>query len=396
MSDNKNKQQGRSVVGTLIGLIVVILAVVLTQLTGVDFIGLLEDTQNEVAIEQPANIPGEVTPLRVEQGYGAQKGFWSVYFNAPTGSSDRSTYTASIDVPLANAIGRTRRTLDIAAFEFNNERLTDAVLDAHRRGVQVRIVTDDEHGLEDEESSIQQFIDAGIPVVDDDRTGLMHNKFMILDSTTVWTGSWNYTVNGTYRNNNNALVLRAQRAVQAYQSEFNEMFEGREFGITSPSGTARFRQEGTPVQIYFAAEDDVNAAILREIDDAQDSIRFMSFSFTRDDIGEAMREKAANGVTVSGLFEVLGSETRFSELTPMFCAGLDVRQDGNPYRLHHKVIIVDNDTVITGSFNFSDNATQSNDENLVIIEDPDLAGMYIQEYNRMFKNSVIPDDLECN
>ena len=80
----------------------------------------------------------------------------------------------------------------------------------------------------------------------------------------------------------------------------------------------------------------------------------------------------------------------------MFCAGLDVRQDGNPYRLHHKVIIVDNDTVITGSFNFSDNATQSNDENLVIIEDPDLAGMYIQEYNRMFKNSVIPDDLECN
>ena len=296
MSDNKNKQQGRSVVGTLIGLIVVILAVVLTQLTGVDFIGLLEDTQNEVAIEQPANIPGEVTPLRVEQGYGAQKGFWSVYFNAPTGSSDRSTYTASIDVPLANAIGRTRRTLDIAAFEFNNERLTDAVLDAHRRGVQVRIVTDDEHGLEDEESSIQQFIDAGIPVVDDDRTGLMHNKFMILDSTTVWTGSWNYTVNGTYRNNNNALVLRAQRAVQAYQSEFNEMFEGREFGITSPSGTARFRQDGTPVQIYFAAEDDVNAAILREIDDAQDSIRFMSFSFTRDDIGEAMREKAANGV----------------------------------------------------------------------------------------------------
>jgi len=395
---NKDGQGERSLIGTIIGLVVVVAALIFTQITGIDLISILEETGEEVVIEAPpADTSGAVTLVSIPQGSGAQKGFWEVYFNAPTGSSDPSTYTGSIDTRLEQDIDAVQRTLDIAAFEFNNERLTEAVLDANARGVRVRIVTDDEHGLEDDDSSIARFINAGIPVVDDSRTGLMHNKFMILDSTKVWTGSWNYTVNGTYRNNNNALVLRAQRAVQAYQTEFEEMFDRREFGITSTTGTARFRQDGTPVQIFFAAEDDVNTAILQQINTAEESIRFMTFSFTRDDIGEAMRQQAAAGIDVNGIFEVLGSETRFSEMPPMFCAGLDVRQDGNSYRLHHKVIIIDDDTVLTGSFNFSDNATESNDENLVIIEDSDLAALYIQEFQARFAEATPPDaeDITC-
>lgn len=401
--NNGNKQGGRSLVGTLLGVIVVIIALVITELTGVDVIGLITETGDEVAVEQPpaeappVDVPADVQMLNVPNGFGAQKSFWTVYFNAPTGSSDRSTYVNGIDVQLADAINGAQRTLDIAAFEFNNEVLTDAVLDAHERGVQVRVVTDDEFGIEEEEESIPIFIEAGIPVVDDERTGLMHNKFMIIDRQVVWTGSWNYTVNGTYRNNNNALVLRSQRAVQAYQTEFDEMFENREFGVTSTEGTASFTQDGIPVEILFAAEDNVVGAIVEEVNQAENRIRFMAFSFTQDDIGNAIRNMATEGITVEGIFETRGSETRFSEMTPMFCMGLDVRQDGNPYVLHHKVIIVDNDTVLTGSFNFSANATEDNDENLVIIEDPDLATFYIQEFERRFAEASPPpaEDINC-
>ncbi|MEL7236554.1 MAG: phospholipase D-like domain-containing protein, partial [Chloroflexota bacterium] len=352
----KNEKRGclqnvRVFAGTLLGLLVIVAAFILSSITGIDFLSLLEtDTGTSgdtVVVEAPPPVPAEVDALSVGLGFGAQKGFWTVYFNAPTGNSDRSTYVNGIDQPLVRDISEVRRTLDIAAYEFDNEALTAAVIGAHRRGVRVRIVTDDEAGLEEEDESIPQFVRAGIPVVDDERSALMHNKFMILDGTTVWTGSWNYTMNGTYRNNNNALAMRSQRAVQAYQTEFNEMFENGEFGPRSTSASASFTQNGIPVSIVFAPEDDAVGLIVRELESAQEAIRFMAFSFTQDDIGNTVRQRGSAGITVEGIFEVRGSETRFSEMPPMFCAGFDVRQDGNPYALHHKVFIVDDTTVLT-------------------------------------------------
>ena len=59
---------------------------------------------------------------------------------------------------------------------------------------------------------------------------------------------------------------------------------------------------------------------------------------------------------VSGVFETTGSKTQFCEYGKMKQAGLDVYTDGNPWSMHHKVIIIDDETVIFGSFNFSDNA----------------------------------------
>jgi phosphatidylserine/phosphatidylglycerophosphate/cardiolipin synthase-like enzyme len=341
--------------------------------------------------------PGAAAPIAIPQGFGAEMGFWQVYFTAPTGSSDRALYVNGIDTALAAAINAARGTIDIAAFEFNNPVLTQAVLDAHRRGVKVRMVTDNEHGLNDDDTTIGQFTAAGIPVVDDGRSALMHNKFMIIDSTTVWTGSWNYTINDTYRNNNNAVALRSRRAVQSYQAEFDEMFTRREFGPRSSIGNAAtFTQDGTPIRILFAPEDDVLSAIISELEQANRSIRFMAFSFTVAQIGDLIQNKAAAGVQVQGIYETTGSQTEFSTLRPLFCAGLAVRQDGNRYILHHKVFILDDQTVITGSFNFSANATRSNDENLVIIRDAVLAAQYIAEFERRWAEARTPQSLTCS
>jgi len=65
--------------------------------------------------------------------------------------------------------------------------------------------------------------------------------------------------------------------------------------------------------------------------------------------------------------------------------------------LHHKVFIIDDHTVVTGSFNISENATRSNDENFVIIQSPDIARLYIQEFDRMMSQARTPDpaDMRC-
>ena len=291
-----------------------------------------------------------------------------------------------------------QHTLDIAVYEFNSPAITAAVLRAHARGVTVRFVTDDDGGLGEADTTVNQLVDAGIPVVPDNRSALMHDKFMILDSTLVITGSWNYTINDTYRNNNNALVLRSQSAVQDYQAEFDEMFVDHEFGPKSPANTPhpQFTQDGDAVGVYFSPEDDVLSHMNSALQGAQHTIRFMTFSFTEDPIGQTLIQRAGAGVDVEGIFEKTGSETQYAELTPLFCAGLPVRQDGNPFVLHHKVFIIDSTTVLSGSFNVSNNATTSNDENMISITDPDLAAQYQAEFDRRWAEATTPTKLSCN
>ena len=332
-------------------------------------------------------------------GSGAAQGFWQVYFSAPSGSRDANTYVGGIDLALVSALAQTTRTLDIAAYEFNNVAITAAVVDAAQRGVRVRVVTDNEGGTEAENTTLAELEAAGVNIVTDTRSALMHNKFMILDSLTVWTGSWNYTINDTYRNNNNALSLRSRRAVELYQAEFNEMFVNGAFGPSSPvSVNNSFTQDGILVEIYFAPEDEVLARIIQAIASSRRSIRFMAFSFTEDSIGDAIvaRLAANRSITARGIFENTGSETRFSEMTKLSCANIAVRQDGNPFVLHHKVFIIDGSLVISGSFNFSANATNSNDENLIVIQDQALAEEYIREFDRRWAEAREPQDVVCS
>ena len=120
----------------------------------------------------------------------------------------------------------------------------------------------------------------------------MHNKFIIVDERAVWTGSWNYTLNGTYRNNNNVLVLESAPVVDAYQAEFEEMFERKEFGTRSTDDGVSTVHEGPgEISIIFASEADELAALIAEIQAAQSSIHFMSFVFSLDELSFAMIEK---------------------------------------------------------------------------------------------------------
>ena len=186
--------------------------------------------------------------------------------------------------------------------------------------------------------------------------------------------------------------------VQDYQTEFDEMFVRHEFGPTSPANTPypQFTVDGVPIEVYFAPEDGVIPQIVSEVQAAQHSIKFMAFSFTENDLGAAFLDAARRGVQITGVFETTGSMTQYSEMSPLFCAGLDVRQDGNPFILHHKVIILDDSTVVLGSFNFSGSATEANDENLVIVHDAGIASQYLAEYERRMAEAHAPEDVSCN
>jgi len=98
-----------------------------------------------------------------------------------------------------------------------------------------------------------------------------------------------------------------------------------------------------------------------------------------------MLDRAAAGVEVGGVFEKTQTAGGYSEYERFRSAGLQVFLDGNPRNMHHKVIVIDGEIVVVGSFNFSDSADKSNDENLLIIYSRSVAAKFEEEYQRVLK-----------
>jgi phosphatidylserine/phosphatidylglycerophosphate/cardiolipin synthase-like enzyme len=184
-----------------------------------------------------------------------------------------------------------------------------------------------------------------------------------------------------------------------YEREFQEMWTEDSFGPRSPSTVSQqsVMIDGVNIQILFAPEDEVGTYLAELLAQAQTEIRFMAFSFTHDDMGGTVLSRAQAGVDVAGIFETRGSETEYSELPALYCARVPVLQDGNPRTFHHKVLVIDRHIVVTGSFNFSANADEGNDENIIIIDNAEIAEQYLQEFDRRWAEAEMPDpaDIVC-
>ncbi len=322
-----------------------------------------------------------IEPAPIAEAPAGGTGFL-VFFTEP-GSDTAETLRGGPDESLAAAIDGAQRSVDVAIFLFDLWSVRDALIRAHERGVEVRVVTDSDEILEPE---MQALIDAGIEVLGDRREPLMHHKFVVIDGFEVWTGSMNFTVAGAYRNNNNLLRVRSSRFATNFQTEFDEMFVEDRFGALSRADTPnpRLLIEAIPVEVYFSPDDGVQARIVELIRNARESVEFMAFAFTADPIAEAMLERAAAGVNVRGVVETSQASGQGSEYDRLRAAGIDVRLDANPRNMHHKVILIDGRIVITGSYNFSRSAEEKNDENLIVLQHPELAERYRQEFLRLF------------
>ena len=308
----------------------------------------------------------------------------AVYFSNPT-APDADNEQGGPETHLINAILNARQTIDIAIYNLTEPAISDALFKAHQRGVKIRIVMESD-AMDKQEP--QRLASAGIPIIGDQREALMHNKFAIIDGQQVWTGSMNYTTASAYHDYNNLLRLDSTKIAQDYEDEFNQMFIEGLFGPKKRSSTPYTTVDlggGVTVEVYFSPEDGVDQHVVAAIQNASTSVHFMAYSFTSDPIGEAMRAQAENGVEVRGVFdEAQYKSNKGGEFDPFQQAGLPVRLDGISGLLHDKVIIVDSQTVITGSYNFSASAENNNDENLLIIHSPAVAAQYEQSFEQIY------------
>ena len=307
----------------------------------------------------------------------------SVSFSDPQ-SPNAATYRGGPDEALAEAIAAARSSVDIAIYHLDLWSVRNALISAHRRGVRVRVTTESNYL---DEAEIQDLIAAGIPVIGDERDSLMHNKFVVIDEHEVWTGSMNLTVRGAYRNDNNLIRVRSSRLTENYLVEFEEMFTHGLFGDNVAAHTPHptLTIDGTLLETYFSPDDGVADRIIALIQQAEESVYFAAFSFTSDEIAATLVERGDHGVEVSGIFEQdQVKSNQGGEFDRLSAAGIDVRLDGNKDTMHHKFFIIDEQVVITGSYNFSRSAEERNDENTLVIHSADIAKQYLNEFKRIF------------
>jgi phosphatidylserine/phosphatidylglycerophosphate/cardiolipin synthase-like enzyme len=338
-----------------------------------------------------------------------------VYFNSSTDSSVAlGTSYASGDADflqlVTDYIGAARSSVDMAMYNLTRDAVTDALIDAHDRGVRVRVIGHVDNVVKGE--SFQRLRQAGVvvwhnPQADSgERQALMHDKFFVIDADApsdehgtpvTITGSWNATYWQTISDPNNIVVLHDSTVASLYKSEFEEMWGGQgdlpdstraRFGANKRAGTARnvTLADGNRVTVWFSPADSTSAGIEAVLATAQSSICVAAYSFTYDNLGARLKtQHDSAGADVRVLIDNtddIGSEFPFLQ------AFADVHAWDSPKLLHHKYAIVDaipvsggtDPVVVTGSHNWSYSAERYNDENAIAIFDDTTANHYLQEF----------------
>ena len=352
-----------------------------------------------VGCTPPGEAPSylELDPLGIPSAWDDSTTFRSIdggisaFYTSP-GTERGDEVDPELDDAIATVIDQATDRVSLSLFEFDRQVVVDALLAAHARGVDVEFVGD---GDEEHDDGYEQLHAAGIDLsLRPAHDRIMHNKFAIIDDRWVWTGSTNFSENGVMLNNNGSLLLDSPELATVYRAEFEQMFLDGSFGRKkAPVDNALVATLGShELQVHFSPANDPIAAMLETLDKADHSVLFMIFSFTHADIRDKLIELHNRGVQVVGVFDESQGRGRYSVDEELAEAGIPIYIDGNNNaigfaggKLHHKSMIVDamtasDPTVTLGSYNWSANATDYNDENLLVVKGGELAAAYAEEF----------------
>ena len=314
--------------------------------------------------------------------------------NKPPFFSSQQPYYAyfspqdSLYAHLVRLIQEAEKSIYAAFYKLELKEVSDALLDAHKRGVKVRIFADDMTSWSEKSrlDSLSKFFSVK---TDKDPVSFMHHKFCVIDEKIVWTGSFNPTYSGTSRENNNIVVVMSSLLAAQFIKEFERLWEEESLSLNlnlnlNLNFNPLLLESG--IKVYFSLHDDPEEAILQSLEKAKESIYFALFTFTSERIAQAIIDKFAENLEIRGILEKY-QDGPFSQYDYLKRLRVPVRWDRNFYFMHHKFFIIDQKIVITGSFNPTWSANYRNRENLIVIYSPSLASQYEEEFNKLWKES---------
>lgn len=286
---------------------------------------------------------------------------------------------------------------------------------------------------------------AGIPIIDDTAdgskgSGLMHHKFVVVDDRRLIVTSANFTtsdIHGDFShpsslgNANNLLQIESPELAHLFTEEFNLMWgdgpKGKldsKFGVEKPFRAPRQVIVGnTIVKVKFSPDSSTipwsntsNGFIGETLNSSTKSVSMALFVFSEQGLANILERKNESGVQIRALIDPDFAYRSYSEALDMMGVALPnnckYEVDNRPWRnpiatvgvplllkgdlLHHKFAVMDGETVITGSHNWSAAANKNNDETVLLIDSSIVAAHFAREFDRLYNNSVLglPDGIK--
>lgn len=141
------------------------------------------------------------------------------------------------------------------------------------------------------------------------------------------------------------------------------------------------------IEVHFSPKGGCTEAVVGELDAAKATILVQAYSFTSVPIAEALVEAHKRGVKIEVILDKSQRTEKYSSADFLRNAGIPVKIDGRHQIAHNKVMVIDDDAVITGSFNFTKAAEEQNAENLLVIRDTALAAKYVANWKAHAEHS---------
>ncbi|MGB3298905.1 MAG: phospholipase D-like domain-containing protein [Phormidesmis sp.] len=367
-------------------------------------------------------------------------------------------YGDDLEQIVVTAVDQAKTTVDVAVQALNLPHVAEALVKSTHRGVKTRLILENQYASlsssdVDQNNALQALRAGHVLLIDDTAdgskgSGLMHNKFLVIDSQWVLTGSANLTLSGVHgdadepasRGNANALIkINSPTLASLFTAEFNQMWgdgpgakpdsrfglqksnaragkhqqpSARRISLPSNEASSNITLQFSPLSPKNPWNESVNGLISQTLSQSKSSIDLALFVFSEQRIANQLETQSQAGTQLRVLVDPAFVYRSYSEVldilgTTLLDQRCQLEADNRPWRspvktvgspllppgdkLHHKFALIDGKTVIVGSHNWSDAANTKNDEALLVIENAAVAAHFDREFERLYRNALIGD-----
>ena len=144
-------------------------------------------------------------------------------------------------------------------------------------------------------------------------------------------------------------------------------------------------------EVYFSLYDNPETVIINNIAAAEEFINIAMYTFTDVEIAQAILEARDRGIDIKIYLDRSQVKAKYSRSRYFVQNGIEVRISSNSYIMHNKFAVIDNEIIITGSYNWTASAGERNDENLLVIDDNYIVERYQDQFNNLWDNKYSPE-----
>lgn len=336
---------------------------------------------------------------------------------------------------IVDFIDDAEESLSIAIQELESEPICDAILRARARRkrsnqhhrISVRIVLEGDYlcsnriaadpsrpggAYEANRTLFNRLMRGAIDAKLDYNPKIFHQKFIVRDPdhrrAALLSGSTNFTPTGVSANFNHIAIFKGKRITSVYADEFEEIWSGT-FGTNQQrhdEAPVTATVSKVPVKVLFAPDHAPEMEIMKQMMRARSRIDFAIFTFAESSgIDDTMIALQRAGISVRGVLDENQANQRWAATHGLAHAGVELHacpHTHNVNKLHHKLMVIDGQVVIGGSFNYTEPANRLNDENIFVIgdlseTDPEridrqrqIAGFALAEIDRIIREFGVP------